>query len=185
MEIKDVIARNDETTTLYRIRRKDYFFGRWIRRSSGYPTWFGRFFRVGRVTVEREINEEYHTDGKVGHLKSHLIHYPFNKGLHYWFERHNKYSTMEAEILTSEHHDELMLKRFFFPDPTIRRKALKQLAYRIPGRPFIVFLYLFLIRLGFLDGIAGLNYCILRSVYEYMINIKAQELRRRAKSLPV
>ncbi len=29
------------------MRRRDHLFGRWIRRSSGYPTWFGRLARVG------------------------------------------------------------------------------------------------------------------------------------------
>src|SRR4051812_46838368 len=51
--------------TLMRMRRKDHLFGRWIRGSSGYPTWFGRLMRRGRVRVERAINEEYLTDGRV------------------------------------------------------------------------------------------------------------------------
>ncbi|HKK17787.1 MAG TPA: glycosyltransferase family 2 protein, partial [Opitutales bacterium] len=67
--------------TLYRMRRKDMFMERWLRRSSGYPTWFGRLFKKGRVCVEREVNEEYYTDGEVGTLEGHLEHFPFNKGL--------------------------------------------------------------------------------------------------------
>jgi len=39
--------------------------------------------------------------------------------------------------------------------------------------------------MGFLDGRAGLIYCILRSIYEYMIDIKVRELRRRENGLPV
>ena len=55
----------------------------------------------------------------------------------------------------------------------------------MPGRPFLVFCYLYLFRLGILDGRAGLTYCILRSIYEYMIDIKVKELRRRKEGLPV
>jgi len=40
-------------------------------------TWAGRLVRLGRVTVEREINEEYHTDGNKAYLESHFIHHPF------------------------------------------------------------------------------------------------------------
>src|SRR4051794_413016 len=48
-EIKQLLMKGDETVTLYRMRRKDMFFGRWLKRSSGYPTWFGRLMRSGRV----------------------------------------------------------------------------------------------------------------------------------------
>jgi len=184
-EIQRITENGEESITLYHIRRKDMFFGKWLCRSSGYPTWFGRFFRVGKVRVEREINEEYHTDGKVGHLQEHLIHYPFNKGVAYWFERHNRYSSMEAASLLQEVRVPLELRKIFSSDPIVRRRTLKQIAYRMPGRPFLVFCYLYLFRLGILDGRAGLIYCILRSIYEYMINVKVKELRSREKGLPV
>lgn len=184
-EIQKITKNGEESTTLYHIRRKDMFFGKWLRRSSGYPTWFGRFFRVGRVRVERKINEEYYTDGKVGHLQEHLIHYPFNKGVSYWFERHNRYSSMEAASLIREVRVPLELRKIFSSDPIVRRKILKQIAYRMPGRPFLVFCYLYLFRLGILDGRAGLTYCVLRSIYEYMIDIKVRELKRREEGLPV
>ena len=51
--------------------------GKWIKHSSGYPTWFGRLFRKGTVQVKREINEEYYTEGEVGVLAEHMMHYPF------------------------------------------------------------------------------------------------------------
>ena len=175
----------DNGVTLYRMRRKDMLRDRWLKRSSGYPTWFARLFRVGRVRIERDINEEYYTDGKVGYLENHLIHYPFDKGVAFWLERHNRYSTMEAEVLIKEIRSGLDLPRFFSPDPVVRRRVLKQLAYRLPFRPLLVFCYLYFFRLGFLDGIPGLAYCRLRSMYEYMIDLKVKELRRREKGLPI
>ncbi|MBE9569157.1 MAG: glycosyltransferase family 2 protein [Proteobacteria bacterium] len=184
-EIEAVLSKEKSEITLYRIRRKDMFMGKWLRRSSGYPTWFGRLFKVGHVWIEREINEEYHTSGKIGYLQSHFIHYPFNKGVAYWFERHNRYSSMEASSLIQELRVPLELRKIFSSDPIIRRRILKQLAYRMPGRPFLAFCYLYLFRLGILDGRAGLTYCILRSIYEYMIDIKVKELQRREKGLPV
>lgn len=184
-EIDRVLAHDDSRTTLYRIRRKDMFLGRWLKRSSGYPTWFGRLFRIGHVRVEREINEEYYTDGEVAYLENHIIHYPFNRGIAFWLERHNRYSTMEAEALIGETRGQLGLSKLFSSDLAVRRKALKQLAYRMPFRPFLVFCYLYFFRLGFLDGIPGLTYCRLRSMYEYMIDVKVKELRQREKGLPV
>jgi glycosyltransferase involved in cell wall biosynthesis len=184
-EIKQLLSSGDAETTLYRMRRKDFLFGRWLRYSSGYPTWFGKFFRAGNVTVVREINEEYHTKGKIGYLREHLIHYPFNKGIAFWFERHNRYSSMEAEALVKEVQGKLRFEDLFSSDPTIRRKFLKQVVFHLPCRPFVVFCYLYFVKLGFLDGMPGFTYCRLRAIYEYMIDFKVKELRRHNKGLPI
>ena len=48
------------------MRRKDMFMGRWLKRSSGYPTWFGRLFRKGMVRVEREVNKSITPMVKLG-----------------------------------------------------------------------------------------------------------------------
>lgn len=184
-EIEAVLQTEPNGTTLYRMRRKDMFLGKWLRRSSGYPTWFGRLFKKGHLWVERQVNEEYHTDGKVGYLQEHLIHYPFKKGITFWLERHNRYSSMEAETLIMEVQGTLKSKDIFSSAPIIRRKALKQLAFRLPGRPFLVFCYLYFTHLGFLDGRAGLTYSALRGIYEYMIDVKVKELRRQQKAIHV
>ena len=81
------------------VRRRDFFQDRWIRRSSGYPTWFGRLCHSDFVTVEREINEEYQCSLSTIRLRSHIDHWPFAKGLPQWFDRHNRYSTMEGTRL--------------------------------------------------------------------------------------
>lgn len=184
-ELSRVTQLPDNPIALYRMRRKDIFMGRWLKRSSGYPTWLGRLFKKGRVRVEREINEEYYTDGDVGLLEGHLEHYPFNKGLHYWFERHNRYSTMEAKRLLEEREASIPWYGFWSSDPMLRRKAFKQFAYRVPCRPFFTFCYLYLFRFGFLDGMPGLQFSLMRATYEFMISLKMRELKRREKGLPV
>ena len=183
-EIQQVIHNNHDIS-LYHFLRKDIFMERWLKRSTGYPTWAGRLVKIGEVSVKREINEEYYTAGNKGFLKSHFVHYPFSKGVAFWLERHNRYSSMEAKALVEETSGKLKLKSMFSSDPTVRRKTLKQLAYRMPCRPLLVFCYLYFFRLGFLDGIPGLTYCRLRSIYEYMIDLKVKELRRLEKGLSV
>lgn len=158
--------------------------GRWLKASSGYPTWFGRLVRVGRVWVEREINEEYHTDGRIGILDSHLHHYPFSKGLASWVEKHNRYSTMEAEALPCTHKSYSDLKQIFSRDPMARRKAAKALAYRMPLRPLLVLGYLLVVRRGILDGKPGLHFAMLRAFYEYLIDLKQKEIQSKEAGLP-
>jgi glycosyltransferase involved in cell wall biosynthesis len=176
-EIRAVTGRKVNPVTLYRMRRKDMFMGRWLKRSSGYPTWFGRLFRKGAVRVEREINEEYYTDGEIGLLEGHLIHYPFNKGITYWLERHNRYSSMEAKKLLHERMEKVEWSNFLSKDPMLKRKAFKAFAYRMPFRPLLTFCFLYFVKLGFLDGKAGFHFSLMRSIYEYMISLKMREQR--------
>jgi hypothetical protein len=159
--------------------------GRRLKHALTVSTWVGRLVRSGDISVKRDIHEEYHTNSKKAYLNGRFLHYPFNKGIAFWLERHNRYSTMEAKTFVQETKGKLQLSKLFSSDPTLRRKTLKQLAYRMPFRPLLVFCYLYFFHLGFLDGIPGLTYCRLRSIYEYMIDLKVKELRRREKGLPV
>jgi len=168
-------ATADSIVSMFHMRRKDYWFGQWLRRSSGYPTWFGRLVRVGHVTVEREINEQYVAHGESRFLEEHLLHYPFNKKVTYWLERHNRYSSMEAAALAVERREKIAVQGLWSANPIVRRKTMKQIAYRLPGRPLWIFSYLCVVRGGFLDGRAGLRYCALRAIYEYLIDLKVKE----------
>jgi glycosyltransferase involved in cell wall biosynthesis len=184
-EIQSAVAAAGEHVAMYRMRRKDHFLGKWLRRSSGYPSWFGRLVRLGRIRVEREVNEEYIADGRVEHLESHLRHFPFNRGIAYWFERHNRYSTMEAASKLGMHGQRVVLRALFNGDPIDRRRTLKQLLYHVPFRPQIVFFYLYIVRLGILDGRAGFHFSRMRATYEMLIDLKVVESRRRQQGFPV
>lgn len=167
---------------MFRMRRQDMFLGRWLQRSSGYPTWFGRLLRLGSVRVEREINEEFCTSLSIGELENHIVHFPFNRGIAYWFERHNSYSSMEALVLSQERSRPIAWRDLLSRDPLARRKAAKQLAYRMPGRPTLIFLYLYVLRAGFRDGRPGLLFCRMRALYERMIDLKVSAARYPSSS---
>ncbi len=77
------------------------------------------------------------------------------------------------------------LKEFGSKDPALRRRAIKSFVYHLPGRPLLMFIALYFFRGGILDGKAGFTFGTLRAIYEYMINLKVKELRRRGKNLPV
>jgi hypothetical protein len=67
----------------------------------------------------------------------------------------------------------------------LRRKAIKQWVYRLPLRPLIVFMGLYFVKRGILDGAAGLSFCLLRAFYEYLIDLKAIELRMKRLNRPL
>jgi glycosyltransferase involved in cell wall biosynthesis len=184
-EIARCVMSVSSNIAMFRMRRKDFFLGKWLKRSSGYPTWFGRLVRIGRVRVEREYNEEYIADGRVEHLQAHLEHLPFSKGVAYWFERHNRYASMEAAIACRSRGSPIAAAALFGADPVARRRVLKQIAYRLPLRPVMVFLYLYFLRLGFLDGRAGFYFSGMRATYEMFIDLKVFEIKRRERGLRV
>ena len=161
-------------------RRKDMFMGRWLKHNIGTGTWFGRVLRLGHVEICRAINEEYECSGeKIYAANVRFVHYPFSNGINWWIARHNRYSDMEAVRLLDERRKKLAFKALFTSDPVLRRKNRKQLLYRLPFRPLLMFFGLYIVKLGFLDGAAGFHYSVLRSFYEYMINLKTLERRKR------
>jgi hypothetical protein len=121
----------------------------------------------------------------VASLAGHLDHYPFNKGFSAWIEKHDRYSTMEARLRAAEPGAEERWSGLFAPDPARRRRAQKMWLNGMPLRPLVVFAGLYFIKGGVLEGRAGLTFSLLRAWYEYVIDCKAHELRRRAAGLPV
>lgn len=178
MEIGTVIMTKirtvDREVDIIHFQRKDIFRGRWLKHNIGASSWFGRLVRYQNVHVEREINEEFHCVGRKEYLSGYrFLHFPFNNGISWWFARHNRYSDMEAIRLLEEHPERWPL--LFSRDPVMRRKSMKQLFYHLPGRPLIIFGFVYFLRCGFLDGKAGFHYSVLRMIYEYMIHLKMIE----------
>ena len=185
-EMLRVVADPARSPVAYRVRFKTMFFGRWIRHSSLYPTWVVRLFRPEKISFERSINLRYVVEGLEGRLENHFEHLSFNKGINAWFEKHNRYSYQEAmESLKSLSAHRLEWTQLFHRDSVVRRRALKELSFRLPFRPVLRFLYMYFFRLGFLDGRAGLDYCRLLTIYEQMIVFKMNEIRRRDQGLPI
>ncbi len=188
-ELRDEViamARTEAGQAAFRIRRKDYFMGRWLKHAQLYPTWLVRLFRPEKIRYERLVNPVATVDGEIGELTAHIDHYPFSHGVAHWIARHNKYSDMEAiEAVRARARVAFKTGDLVSRDPNARRRALKEIFFRLPARPMVKFLYYYLWRRGFLDGRPGFTYATLQAFYEYMIECKRRELLRRAEGLPV
>ena len=163
----------------FRVRFKTMFMGRWIRRSSLYPTYVMRLFRPERINLARDINLHYEADGAVRSLQSHFIHHTFAKGMDAWKDKHRRYAEAEARetvhALGSRPIDWAGLVRP--ADAVRRRRALKELSFRLPCRPLLRFLYMYVWRRGFLDGRPGFVYCRLLAWYESLIVRNARAMK--------
>jgi len=188
-ELRDEVLRRASPNcaeSAFRMRRKDFFMGRWLKHAQLYPSWFVRLFRPERIRYERLVNPVAVVEGPIGNLEEHILHYPFSHGISHWIARHNRYSDFESkELLKVRDGDHQAVGTIFTRDPAERRRALKDLFFRLPGRPILKFVYYFFWRRGFLDGRAGLTYSTLQAIYEYQIDCKYRELVRRREGLPV
>lgn len=187
-ELRDDVlhrARHDSPEAAFRIRRKDFFMGRWLKHAQLYPSWFVRLFRPQRIRYERLVNPVAVVDGPIGKLDGHIVHYPFSHGVSHWVARHNRYSDMEAVEAAKARERRAPAGSVWSKDPNERRRALKDIFFQLPARPLVKFLYYYGWRRGFLDGRAGFTYATLQAFYEYLIACKGAELERRRRGLPV
>lgn len=183
-EIRAIAANPNEERFGFFCGRTNFFMGRPITHCYP-PVPIMRFFQPSRIRYERLVNPIAIVDGETGNIKNRFLHYNFSKGLTEWFDKHNKYSYLEAVEGRKALRGNDPAVSIFNKDRALRRVALKNMALRLPFRPLVKFIYLYVARMGFLDGKAGFTYCVLQSIYEYLIDLKMWELKRREKGLPV
>jgi glycosyltransferase involved in cell wall biosynthesis len=161
------------------VNRLTYFMSRPIRHCGYYPSYNLRFFRKGKARYEeREVHEHMIVDGVTGRLKHEMLHED-RRGLEHFIAKHNRYSTLEARELTRER----VLRMGDRAGPlergiAMRRWLKRHLLPRLPVSGVWRFLYMYFMRLGFLDGVTGFRFCLLLSTYDLFISLKMAELRR-------
>jgi glycosyltransferase involved in cell wall biosynthesis len=170
----------------YYVNRSFWFMDGWLRHCGYYPSWNLRFFRhkLGRYeqfsgtgdssSGDNEVHEHVVLQGKSAHLKCEMEHYAYPT-IEVWVEKHNRYSNWEGRLLLSEEGMEAAGNAEITPE-LARKRRLKRLASRMPFRPFIRFLYHYLLRGGILDGHRGYVFCRLMGFYEFLSVEKAREL---------
>lgn len=157
---------------------KMMLLGHWLKYSGGYPSYQVRLFRFGKCRFKDfGHGQREDPDGDVGTLQEPYTHYNFSKGVLEWFYKHNDYSNREAaEAVVIRSAGKPTLRQLFrSTDSTAKRRAWKNLSYFMRGRAVWRFLYNFFGRGGILDGMAGLHYCAMISVYEYWTELKIVE----------
>jgi glycosyltransferase involved in cell wall biosynthesis len=180
-ELSHLAAASPPNMGAYRIKRRFYFWGKWLRHSSLYPTWIVRFVRRGKVRYEnRGHAETEQVDGRIGEIRSYLID-ENRKGIDAWLERQNAYAGKDAEYELQCEREPADWLSMFSADPMRRRASLKRIAARLPFRGLLYFLYCYVFRMGFLDGRDGFVFCRMKAMYQNMIVLKKHELRKLSK----
>lgn len=158
------------------IAGRNYFLGRWLRYSTMYPSYQLRLLRLGAVHFRKEGHGQKEiSDGPFHYLREGWRHEGFSHGVAQWITRHNRYSSSETELILRLREEPLEWKDFFSSKPIIRRRAGKRLGAKLPFRPLTRFIYTYFLCRGFLDGVPGLMYCLLRVAHDIHIIVKLRE----------
>jgi glycosyltransferase involved in cell wall biosynthesis len=156
---------------------RNILLGRWLKRCTMYPTWQLRLLKRGRVRYVKDGHGQREVmEGPAGYIDVPYDHLGFSKGIKEWVARHNEYSTNEVELLESFRRAPIGIADVLAFDRVRRHRLRKRLAARLPLRPLLGFLYLYVVRLGCLEGRAGLVYCCLRLAHELHILSKSAEM---------
>jgi glycosyltransferase involved in cell wall biosynthesis len=163
----------------FEIQRRDYAWdGTWLKHAQMSP-YYLRLFQPSQMRYERLVNPISVPNGSVGRLPGFIDHYPFSKGIRYWWQRHLSYADLEAKMRLDNLHKGtkfLWIKALFDPEFSVRRYHQKGIFYNMPARPLIKWLYMVLWHRAFLDGSVGITYSTLQSIYEYFIVLKTREI---------
>ena len=181
----DSVIRTKTDVAGYWINRRFIFLGKRLKYSY-YPNWNLRLFKHAAGRFEKlvdgemasgdvEIHEHVVVRGQTGRLRTELEHYAF-PSVESFIEKHNRYSNWEARFQL-----ESGLSPAALQDGRVGlRRKLKRLSHRLPLRPLLRFLYIYILQRGFMDGREGYYFAQLHACYEWMSIIKAYELKQNA-----
>lgn len=190
-ELADEIrmAIQDPHTDGYYLSLQMYFLGRRLR-YSGASFWKLSLFRKGLGRFEcrlqdqdasmadMEVHEHVVVTGATRRLIHPLIHHNV-ESLSRYILKHNEYSNWEARVWleSNRRKNDEEIQPSLSGTQAQRRRWLRRRFLRLPGSPILFFLYKYVARLGFLDGIPGLIYCAMQGIQFFHIKAKIYELR--------
>jgi len=180
-EIKRTVFQADAAITGFTLKRRVYFWGRWIKHGGYYPTWLTRIWRTGTAHCEPRWMDEHMViePSNIQRLEHDIID-ENHKGLSFWVDKHNRYADREVRDLlaisegqsTSDSLDE----------QAGRKRWMKENLYSKMPLFFRAWMYWFVryfLQLGILDGLPGLVFHFLQGFwYRFLVDAKLYEMRR-------
>jgi glycosyltransferase involved in cell wall biosynthesis len=168
-EINGIFSKPEIKYDAFLMRGLTLFLGRWIRHCSWFDWRFLRLFNKekGYYDLTTKAIDPFIVKGSVGRLRSYFIHYggdSFND----YFGKIKRYSYLGA---------------LEYKEKGVKLTSLN-LALYLVIKPFVIFLYKYFLRFGFMDGIPGFFVCANSAVSYYVIYATLWDMQRKEVDQP-
>ncbi|MBU1077712.1 MAG: glycosyltransferase family 2 protein [Spirochaetes bacterium] len=159
------VLKNDQDCNAFKIPRKNFYIFRFLKHGGNYPDYQVRLFKKDKAEFpNRHVHEKLHVKGKTGKLNSPFNHYPYSSIKEY-IQKLNFYTSFQS--------------KFWF-DAGVRTNMIKLLFF-IFFRSNFMFIKKYFLKLGFLDGLAGLFAALGHSATYIISNFKLYELLNKKR----
>jgi glycosyltransferase involved in cell wall biosynthesis len=157
------------------------FQGTWIRHCGWYAgSWVVRL--VDRRYTKYDgslVGERARVDGPVRRLANDIVDEDL-KGLAAWLHKHVRYAQLERDRRGTPVPLRDRVRTFRARDPgdtrPFTRAVLKDIVYpSVPAKSVTTFIYMYVVRLGILDGRAGLRFCLFHAWYQAVVSALRSE----------
>ncbi len=189
-ELRDTIqhmlaTNNIESFDGFGIARKHYFLGKFLRWGGRYPLYNIRLFRKSCRYEDRNVHAHIIlAKDRMKNISGDILHYS-DRSLEQFFEKFNRYSTWQANYMLRvyEHGMTKISWTMFLTNPFYAKAMIKDLWTFIPLTPLIRFVYMFVLRLGFLDGRHGFMIAFFYAFQDYVAKTKYLEMRKKSPKM--
>lgn len=147
-EIKIALASNYSG---YYLQRKDYFLGKWLEYGETGKVKLLRLAKKNTGLWQGKVHETWEIKGQIGKLKNPLRHYP--------------HPTIEEFLNEVNFYTDLVVQYW-------KGRRKKMSFWEIIFYPWCKFFYNYLLRGGFLDGVAGLILALMMSFHSFLVRAK-------------
>ncbi len=142
----------------YEVARRAYFLNKWIKHSGWYPGYVSRLFNRKHAKFNaNSVHESLDVEGATGKMKNDLEHFT-DPNIRHYFNKFNRYTSLAAEELAGKG----------------KRASLTDLLFR----PFFIFIKMYFIKKGFLDGMHGFILAVFSSLYVFTKYAKLWEINK-------
>ncbi len=149
----------------YYIPRKNFFLGKFLKKSGQYPDYKIRLFKKGKAYLPcKSVHEDMVVKGKIGYLKNDLLHFTVPN-----FSRYLVNSNRYTDLTAREYKDQNL------------KIGLASFLNYLFLKPAILFLKIYVRHKGFQDGFPGFVFASLSALHLPISFIKYWELKRKRK----
>ena len=140
------------TNSAFKLKRRNHYFGKWLRHGSQYPDTQLRLFRKDSAHFPNQhVHEKLVVEGRVGKLENDMLHFPY-LNISQFLSKFDFYTGVEACYLR---------------DSGVQITAGNSLRFFLL-KPFSRFLRRYFLKGGFRDGLPGL-FCAIFDALNFVV----------------